>query len=646
MKNTITVIVILIYSLIDHGYTQNTKCGLGKFRCTNGQCIESDLLCDGRPDCADKSDETLIECNKPDMICPDIAFRCSYGACVNGDAICNGIKDCIDNSDETLPNCNNSTQTSCSKNQFRCNDGQCIPELSLCDGIADCADSSDETFIKCGSIVCPGLFFHCFYGACIDANLKCNGVRNCVDGSDEDPVLCKANTTTVAPPIPIKPTTVSSTTWAFATCTVPPPPANGYRKLYKPGCCKSDGGQQCNFCDIPKGAKLVPGQYLVYGCNHGYKLTGGPSQAFCTQDGEWSQIPTCTEIYCEPLDSSSRSAMCRYHGIYASCQASVLPGTVANLKCLPSYRQDTTVLSTSDLIICNENGQWEPKPIQCIPECGVPAGNYIPLISNGIRPNISELPWHATLYREIQPNNTKEFICGATIIHEKFLVTAAHCVTGDTNSPRYYVATGNIFRDYDSIFHDPSIVKKAMVKTVYIPCNFIGFDGNYAEDIALLEIDQPFILTATLVPICLDVTQNVLQLEVGDYGKVAGFGRTSTGENSAILQAIEVPYISRSKCQSASKEHQTTKLITPDKFCAGYTNGTSVCEGDSGGGLVFKRDGVWYLGGIVSVSLGVVAQGGNTICNTNTYTLYTKVSDHVTRIRDVVNRRLSTSPCF
>lgn len=129
---------------------------IDKFKCKDGQCIASELLCDGQANCKDESDETYTECNKPEMAtCPDYTFRCSYGACIDGDAICNGIKNCIDNSDETLPNCINSSvnaSTSCAKNQFKCNNRQCIAKSNLCDGIADCTDNSDETIIQCGSI--------------------------------------------------------------------------------------------------------------------------------------------------------------------------------------------------------------------------------------------------------------------------------------------------------------------------------------------------------------------------------------------------------------------------------------------------------------------------------------------------------------
>jgi len=65
-------------------------------------------------------------------------------------------------------------------------------------------------------------------------------------------------------------------------------------------------------------------------------------------------------------------------------------------------------------------------------------------------------------------------------------------------------------------------------------------------------------------------------------------------------------------------------------------SGSSVCDGDSGGGLVFETNGQWYLRGIVSVSLGTSAETGDFNCNRNLYSLYTKVSNHMTWIQDVM----------
>lgn len=80
-------------------------------------------------------------------------------------------------------------------------------------------------------------------------------------------------------------------------------------------------------------------------------------------------------------------------------------------------------------------------------------------------PRVSEFPWHATLYK--QSSRSKEFICSATIIQASLLVTAAHCVYDEATklaqAEEYFVAAGNVFQDYDSSFHNVSIVKKRRV---------------------------------------------------------------------------------------------------------------------------------------------------------------------------------------
>lgn len=88
-------------------YRRQSDSNSEKFQCNSGQYIDDELLCDGRADCTDKSDETVESCSN--FYCLKTTYRCSYGACVNINARCNGFVECIDGSDEAP--CRNTTTT-------------------------------------------------------------------------------------------------------------------------------------------------------------------------------------------------------------------------------------------------------------------------------------------------------------------------------------------------------------------------------------------------------------------------------------------------------------------------------------------------------------------------------------------------------
>ncbi|XP_014610563.1 PREDICTED: uncharacterized protein LOC106790293 [Polistes canadensis] len=417
--------------------------------------------------------------------------------------------------------------------------------------------------------------------------------------SSRDSTVTSTTSTTIASFIPHSQST-TTTSFPLITrpivCKAPPQPRNGNRQLHESQC------QSQNDCDVQEGVELPTGSYLTYKCYDGYEISG-THDVLCSLNGKWINIPVCIEIYCDSLVSASTFADCTYNDEWTSCESSVKPGTIAKLICRNGYKQDSTILSIQrDQVTCNDKGQWTPDPIKCIPVCGyVPTLYGTPFIVNGI--NAKFVPWHATLYETKRLNGPKEFICGATIITENFLVTAAHCVSDETinrvKDPRqFYVATGNTDRDYDYEQHDIRFVKKVRVKHIYVHCNYLGLSGNYAFDIALLQIEVPFVFTNMLVPACLDDT-----IIHSGLGVVAGFGFTASMSSSPRLQITKLPYVSATQCKAINNSVIYKQYVTSDKFCAGYTNGTSVCNGDSGGGLVFQAGGLWFLRGIVSIGI-------------------------------------------
>ncbi|KAE9418269.1 hypothetical protein Angca_005905, partial [Angiostrongylus cantonensis] len=117
------------------------QCMADERACANNECVKADYICDGEPDCRDRSDEL----NCPTMRqCEPNEFKCQNQRCVQKMWLCDGDDDCGDNSDER--DCGvQSPGEMCKKTEFQCHDQrQCVPSSFHCDGTNDCRDGSDE----------------------------------------------------------------------------------------------------------------------------------------------------------------------------------------------------------------------------------------------------------------------------------------------------------------------------------------------------------------------------------------------------------------------------------------------------------------------------------------------------------------------
>lgn len=101
-------------------------------------------------------------------------------------------------------------------------------------------------------------------------------------------------------------------------------------------------------------------------------------------------------------------------------------------------------------------------------------------------------------------------------------------------------------------------------------------------------------------------------------GIVAGFGKSEDSDIQNVQRVTKVPIISYNDCIKSS-DHEY--IMSHRTFCGGYANGTGVCIGDSGSGLVVSFNGQFFLRGIVSASLYGTKYG----CNLNTRSVFTDV---------------------
>ncbi|XP_070509162.1 ovochymase-like [Chironomus tepperi] len=244
--------------------------------------------------------------------------------------------------------------------------------------------------------------------------------------------------------------------------------------------------------------------------------------------------------------------------------------------------------------------------------CGKPAISFGTAF-HGVQVKRGAYPWTAALTK----SSDASFFCGGSILSNKLIVTAAHCIEG--KGRLYLFRPRDIFvvlgaHDLDAR-QEPSRIT-ASVKSIYVHHDWNPHIASYDADIAVLELEDEITFNRYIQPICIAVPNSEAALLTD--GIVVGFGKSEYKDVENIARVIPSPIHSYEFCANSS-DH--VSLLTHRTFCGGYANGTSVCVGDSGSGLIVKYNGAYYLRGIVSSSLHDPIIG----CNIDKYSVFTDI---------------------
>nr|XP_016938229.2 serine protease grass [Drosophila suzukii] len=210
-----------------------------------------------------------------------------------------------------------------------------------------------------------------------------------------------------------------------------------------------------------------------------------------------------------------------------------------------------------------------------------------PKVSGGKTAKPGDFPWVALLKYKI--NGDRPFLCGGSLISERHILTAAHCIISqpeliavrlgehdlDTEEDCHYL--GGINRVCLPPYEEYGIEK------IHVHPNYVH--GQISNDVAIIKLDRVVKAKSHIKPVCLPIDQRSQELAYDQSFFIAGWGGTEKGSVSSKLQQALVTRKNLDEC----RQYYNKGEVNDNHICATGSGIKHTCQGDSGGPVFFQH---------------------------------------------------------
>ncbi|XP_052894734.1 brachyurin-like [Anopheles moucheti] len=209
-------------------------------------------------------------------------------------------------------------------------------------------------------------------------------------------------------------------------------------------------------------------------------------------------------------------------------------------------------------------------------------------------------------------------LCGGSIIADRYILTAAHCLYGmkeATIIPGQTTIQIPFAPDTITVTVQPS-------DTILHP----GYDPvDILNDIALIRLPKPLTFSSRVQPIRLPSWTDSYTGLIGYDSIVSGWGAQSNDDYAELADEmrLDLRYATNTIVSNEVCYRVYGPIIRIQQICAAGEGGRNPCQGDSGGPLSVKFDGHRLT------QVGIVSYGSVLGCQNGVPGVYTRVSSYV-----------------